>query len=90
MKVVGVRDAREMKRKKDGQPMNAWMVFYEEPAQGTIGVEAQTQFVDGELFAEALQAAGLMSPNDLVGREVDMFWNRRGFLDGFVIRPAGK
>ena len=87
MKIVGVRDAREMKRKKDGQPMNAWMVFYVAPAAGTIGEEAQMQFVDAQLFADAQQAAGLASTNDMIGRECSMSWNNRGFLQAFAVGP---
>lgn len=90
MKVVGLRDAREIKRKRDGQPMNAWMLFYTAPADGTIGEEAQMQFVDAKMFADALNEAGCMSPGDLVGRECDMLWNRRGFLDALVVRPLKK
>lgn len=87
MQVVGIRDAREMKRKRDGQPMNAWMVFYVAPGRDVIGQEAQMQFVDAVMFGSALQTAGLTGPDQVVGRECNMVWDNRGFLQQFSVHP---
>ena len=88
LKVVGLRDMREVPRKSDKKPMNAWLLYYEESARDTIGVEAQSQCVDAALLSDALQSVGLVAVDDLIGLEVSMFWNKRGFLEGLVVRPA--
>ena len=87
VKVVGLRDMREVPRKSDKKPMNAWLLFYEEPSKDTIGVEAQAQFVDAALLSDALQSVSLAAVDDLIGLDVSMFWNKRGFLEGLVVRP---
>lgn len=86
MKIVGLRDARDLKRKKDGQPMHAWMVFYTAPARGTIGEEAKMQFVDEDMFTDVLGDTGLNAV-DLIGRECQMAWDNRGFLQSFAVNP---
>lgn len=91
MKIVGLMDARDMKRKRDGQLMNAWVVYYTAPGgRNVIGEEAQQQFVDADMLTDVLADAGGLAPADLVGRECDMLWDRRGFLTGLVLRPVGK
>ena len=78
---------RDVKRKRDGQPMNAWVLHYIAPGgQNVIGEEAQQQFVDAEMFAQVLADAGGIIPEQLIGRECDMLWDRRGFLQGIVLR----
>lgn len=89
MKIVGLQDMRQMIRRKDGQPLHAWMVYYTASAANVIGEEANSQFVDEKTFADALNMAGCTAPSDVIGRECSMAWNRRGFLDTFAVSPRG-
>lgn len=87
MRIVGLLDMRQMIRRKDGQPIHAWMVYYTAPTANVIGEEADSQFVDEKTFADALNMAGLTDPSQVIGRECSIAWNRRGFLDTFAISP---
>lgn len=87
MKIVGIQDMRQVERRKDHKPMGVWMVYYTGPSANVIGEECQSQFVDQQVFADALDMAGCMSPSDVIGRECSMAWNRRGFLDTFAVSP---
>lgn len=89
-RIVGLQDMRAMIRRKDGQPIHAWMVYYTGPAANVIGEECQSQFVDEQMFADALNTAGCTAPSDVVGRDCVMGWNRRGFLDTFAVSPRSK
>lgn len=80
-KIVGIKDAREFKR-KNGERMNAWMVFYLNAGHDVVGQEAAMQWVDADLFAAAI---GARQVKDLIGRECTMVYDRRGFLESFQV-----
>lgn len=82
-KIVGIKDARELKSKKTGKEMHAWMVWVVFPGgRGVVGQEAEMQFVDAELFAAAV---GSRKIEDLIGKECQLDYDRRGFLSSFSV-----
>lgn len=75
--------------KKSGKPFDAYIVSYieQDMQQGAYGYTAEQQFVNKDMF---LNAVGNRDAASLLNSECSFVYNRQGFLDGFTIAEAKK
>lgn len=75
MKVIGVREMSGVS-KKSGRPYSGVMVWYTEPQSGVTGLSSDSAFLSDEVLGGLVVA---------VGDEVDIRYNRNGFVTGVTI-----